>query len=199
MIKTIILDWGGVITRGRHTRAVIDLLEQKYNIHIDDDSFSRDLMLPMDEGLEGLSDFRGRFRERYNIDIDEEELYSILGRGILINEEVVDFIKNLKPKYRLLMLSDNNFPTIKHLQDEFSEIMDLFEKKYFSSELGITKPDESLFEYLIADSAINPEEAVFVDDKLANTMAAQKAGLKTICFENTNQFKQELAKLGITY
>ena len=58
-------------------------------------------------------------------------------------------------------------------------IPDYFDKLYLSYQLGVTKPSPKIFEKIIADSGILPQETLFLDDSQKNIDAARKFGFQT--------------------
>jgi putative hydrolase of the HAD superfamily len=68
----------------------------------------------------------------------------------------------------------------------------LFEKDFYSHEIGERKPDLSAYRKVIRLSGVQPEETLFVDDLERNIDAAREAGLKTFWLkkgmEMTNVF-----------
>jgi putative hydrolase of the HAD superfamily len=54
---------------------------------------------------------------------------------------------------------------------------DLFEKVFVSGELGTIKPSPEIFEHVMAELGITPEQTVFVDNKEANVLGAQALGI----------------------
>lgn len=53
----------------------------------------------------------------------------------------------------------------------------IFERLYFSYEVGFHKPDPRYFEALLADLGISGEQAFFIDDKIENVEAARSLGI----------------------
>ena len=58
-------------------------------------------------------------------------------------------------------------------------IPDYFDKLYLSYQLGVTKPSPKIFEKIIADSGILPQETLFLDDSQNKIDAARKFGFQT--------------------
>ncbi len=88
-----------------------------------------------------------------------------------------------------------------------SIVMGLLEEKYpffseldgkvISAEIKSAKPDEKIYRTLLEKYSINPANAVFIDDVKANIDTAISLGLKGIVFQNPEQVKAELKKMGI--
>jgi HAD superfamily hydrolase (TIGR01509 family) len=75
-----------------------------------------------------------------------------------------------------------------------------FDCQFHSFEVGLAKPDPAFFAHIIADLGIEPDEAVFVDDMLANVRGAEAAGLKAVHFALTDTYgslRCRLRSLGV--
>ena len=99
--------------------------------------------------------------------------------------ERVQFLDQLKNKYRLFLFSNTNAIHLKYFhksyQDVYGKAMDdLFEKAYYSHVISHRKPDVAAFEYVINDSKLNAAETLFIDDALVNVEGARLAGLQAI-------------------
>ena len=122
---------------------------------------------------------------------------SIFEEAILSNDQMITLVKMLKKNYRLILLSNNNLPTIEILRNKHQDMLSLFEKQYFSMELKLRKPSKELFAYVIKDSNLDPKESLFIDDKDNNVKQAQEAGLRAILFTDVDNFKTQLRELGV--
>lgn len=94
------------------------------------------------------------------------------------------FLQNIEntKKYNLFLLSNTNEIHINWLTANisfFKTFKTLFKKFYLSHEIHLRKPDHSIYEFVIEDAHINPEESLFIDDLLINTKAAEGLGFKT--------------------
>jgi putative hydrolase of the HAD superfamily len=57
---------------------------------------------------------------------------------------------------------------------------EVFDKIYYSHEIGLHKPDREAWEYVIRDAGIKPEETLFLDDTIYNIKASQELGFQAI-------------------
>jgi putative hydrolase of the HAD superfamily len=100
--------------------------------------------------------------------------------------ERIELLRKLKIKYRLFLLSNTNAIHLeafqKIYQDAFGHgsLEDLFEKVYYSHQIGLRKPNKEIYEYVMKDSEMNPEQTLLIDDALVNVEAARKAGMQAI-------------------
>ena len=75
-----------------------------------------------------------------------------------------------------------------------------FDHQFHSFEVGLAKPDPAFFAHIVDTLAIEPGEAVFVDDVVANVRAAQMAGLRAVQFAHTDTYgalRCQLRALGV--
>ena len=97
-----------------------------------------------------------------------------------------------KQGFRLYFLS--NFPI-----DIFEEIKTgYFFFRYFdggviSSEVKFSKPDRRIYEILLNNYSLIPEESLFVDDIEINVRAAEKLGMKGLVTFGSEEISKELA------
>ena len=96
----------------------------------------------------------------------------------------IPMIQDLKDKgYKVYYLSNWSAWTYDLLQEagkfDFLELMD---GGVFSYDVGYMKPDEEIYKILLNKYKINPEEAVFFDDREENIEAANKLGIHGVHF-----------------
>lgn len=92
------------------------------------------------------------------------------------------FLEQLTSKYRLFLLSNTDYTHIEEVKRKVglnfhNRFITCFEKVYYSFEMGMRKPDESIYKYVIEKHLLNPQKTLFVDDKKENTEAAKNTGL----------------------
>lgn len=96
-----------------------------------------------------------------------------------------DFLSTLSEskKYRLFLLSNTNAIHIAHIQKQwgvqmFNEFKSFFEKFYLSHEIHLRKPSSEIYEFVLNENELNPEETFFIDDTEENTIAALAQNIK---------------------
>jgi putative hydrolase of the HAD superfamily len=73
--------------------------------------------------------------------------------------------------------------------------LDAFDALIVSAEVGIMKPDPRIYQLALEALGVDPQEAVFVDDTLANIEAARMLGMAVIHFTRPQAARQELTAL----
>jgi putative hydrolase of the HAD superfamily len=187
--KNIIFDFGGVIipvdpiafAGGLMNLGCTDVLGL-HEFLTREQVYSR-----FEKGEMSPGEFRKMLRTGLDNHVTDEQLD---GAWNLIIGEIpshrVDFLEKLRSKYRTFLLSNTNKIHYDFYQEQFLKtygypsLDSLFEKAYYSFHLNLYKPDPAIFEFVIKDSGLKPEETIFIDDFQANTEAAKKMGLQVI-------------------
>ncbi|MAC98175.1 MAG: haloacid dehalogenase [Euryarchaeota archaeon] len=113
-------------------------------------------------------------------------------RGVF--EESVDILKKLKDKnYDCYVLSNWSAETFAGMIDDYP-FLKLFDGLLISGEDKLIKPDHAIYQLARDRFNLNPEETVFIDDKLENIQAAQEMNFKTIHLTDPNIIKTEIKK-----
>jgi len=74
---------------------------------------------------------------------------------------------------------------------------DMFDVLVFSCLEGVMKPEQRIYEITLERLGSKAEQTVFIDDRQDYIRGAQKVGLNTILFNNIDQVKDELKRLGV--
>jgi putative hydrolase of the HAD superfamily len=96
----------------------------------------------------------------------------------------LDLLLELKEKYNTLLLSNTNelhwgWSEKNVFSYKGHQAADFFNRIYLSHELHMVKPHAGIFEYVIKDARIIPEESLFIDDALPNCRTAASLGFHT--------------------
>jgi putative hydrolase of the HAD superfamily len=114
----------------------------------------------------------------------------------VINQELVVLIHKLRPNYKVGLLS-NAWGDLRQVLDTRIPIGHLFDDLVISAEVGLGKPDPRIYHLAVERLGVQPNEAVFVDDVLANVEAASAIGLNAIHYQNNPQLFSDLVKYNI--
>lgn len=101
-----------------------------------------------------------------------------------------------KKGYQTLGLTNWAAETFVHAAGS-APVVDELDGIVVSGQIGLSKPDAAIFEYLVDEYALDPREAIFVDDSLVNVDAARALGLHAILFEDAAGLRAELEALGV--
>lgn len=113
------------------------------------------------------------------------------------NDYTISWIQELKQKgYQVLYLS--NFSS--KAERECAEALDFIpymDGGILSYQEKVIKPMPEIYQLLIDRYHLEPEACVFLDDTQRNLDGAAEFGIHTIRFENQEQARAELRKLGV--
>lgn len=95
----------------------------------------------------------------------------------------LEFLQILSERYKLFLLSNTDSIHIQHFEETvgesfYSNFYQCFEKVYFSFELGMRKPNEDIYNYVLQKHNLSPKRTLFIDDKKENTDSASKLGIQ---------------------
>jgi epoxide hydrolase-like predicted phosphatase len=114
--------------------------------------------------------------------------------GDQIDQELVGFIRDLKPKSKTGLIS-NAWPDIRHWIETEWHIDQVFDHMLISAEIQIAKPDLRIYHLSLQALNIVPECAIFVDDFIENVQGAHAAGMQAVHFQSADQARAEILDL----
>lgn len=112
----------------------------------------------------------------------------------IFNIELIEFIKELRGRYKLGLLTNSMGPFFHTLADKAS-IADLFEEVVISSEIGYAKPEPETYREILSRLGALPEEALMIDDNQVNVSGAENIGMPGFIFTSTPELRAVLSKL----
>ena len=95
-----------------------------------------------------------------------------------------NLLENLKEKYQLFLLSNTNAIHIKELKSrlgevKYSKFYNLFNKVYYSHEIGFRKPHSEAFRLVLDENNLKEKEVLFIDDSPQHIEGAKELGIHT--------------------
>jgi glucose-1-phosphatase len=203
-MKNLILDFGGIIYRISHQKQQKAFAD--YGVKHFDKLYSQALQSPffanLERGKVTEEGFKNEVRTMIGQQISDSEI-DHLWNSILVgfSDEAVRLLERLRHSYNLFLLSNTNILHYKIFTKEFIELYGydfntLFSKAYWSFKMGMRKPDNEIFRYIMEENDLSYEDSVFIDDTEANILAAEDAGLKSVLLSNdktlSDLFREDL-------
>lgn len=185
MIKAIILDFGGVyFNDGYHV--FMSKLAKKHSIPrerivkviLDDFVYGTGFVIGKTGEGEALT---GAFK-KLGIKEDWRKYHKIILKWYTPRKKFIDFVKELRKDFRICMLSDQT-DYIMELEEKYRFFKD-FDLSIISTQVGVAKPDERIFNLALNIMKIKPREAVFVDDNPINVKSAEKIGINSFTIKD---------------
>jgi putative hydrolase of the HAD superfamily len=123
-----------------------------------------------------------------------KELERDFWSGDRIDAALVEFIRDLRPRYKTAILSNAWSGARATISNEFG-LGAVVDAIIISAEEGIAKPDARIYHIAAERLGVLPSEAVFVDDMEENVQAARAVGMRGVQFKDTAQALAEVRLL----
>ena len=196
MITVVFFDFGGVLAEEGFRDGLLSIARHH---GLDPQEFLKTAVdLTFNQGfVTGKLDVKmywQMLREKTGIHAPDDALsHEVLSR-FTVRPWMLDIVKKLKQAtIRVAILSDQT----KWL-DEFAKkhgFCQLFERIFNSYYLGMCKRDLALFDYVVAEMRVKPEEALLIDDNQGNIERAKQRGLQGILFQTRQSLEIELTEV----
>jgi HAD superfamily hydrolase (TIGR01509 family) len=197
-IKLITFDLGNVLVHVDHMQfcrrlAVLTPLapEAIYNF-----VFNSSLEPEYDTGKITSQEFYEYIVAQFKVAVDFESFARWWNSLFSPMPEMEEVVKKLAEKYPLFLLSNtnalhfdyifNNYPILKH-----------FTRLILSYKIGSRKPEKGIYQYLIQQSGVLPEQILFIDDKMPFVTAAHEHGIQAWQFTSGEGLTQRLMDHGL--
>ena len=133
--------------------------------------------------------------QRFGLDDSQlEELQHDFWAGDKLDDQLVHFLRGLRPRYKTGVLS-NAWTDARTAFTEKYGLSSAVDALIISAEVGVVKPDARIYRLAAEALGVLPEEAVFVDDSAQNVQGARAAGMKAVQFVSTAQTVKEVRQL----
>ena len=147
------------------------------------------LMSKLGVGMITTEEFCDAARKLMGSDVANEDIIDAANKMLVVipDEKKERLLQLKKAGYRLFLLS-NTIDVhwdycVEHLFPYQSlGVEDYFEHCFLSQKMHLAKPDARIYEEVIKQANINPDETLFIDDLKENCEAAEKLGIHT--FQN---------------
>ena len=190
-IRNIIFDLGGVLLNidPKKTIDAFGKLGMEQLVGDKGLSYDHEIFYLMEQGKITSDEFRQGVLELLPSQVSFQEIDDAWTAMLLDFPVIrVELLKNLRNDFKIYLFSNTNaihvekFHSIFRKQHGF-EVSTLFDKDFYSNEIGYRKPSPESFKEIIRLSGINPEESLFIDDSFQNVESAITSGLKGFWLE----------------
>ena len=191
-VKNIIFDLGGVIlnidlkkTQDAFTSLGVKNIEEVFRMGHVESVFKAYEIGAIDD-----DQFIASIQKMAGIQVEKDIVVEAWNALLLdFPPERIQFLKKLKDKYRLFLLS--NTSALHHVkfhqlfnQQFGGSLDDLFDKTYYSHIIKLHKPEAAAYNLIIHENDLAADETLFIDDSAANVEGAIKTGLQGLHLVN---------------
>ena len=201
MIRTIIFDLGGVIITLDQPQAIrrfkalgLADADQRLDAYTQGGIFG-----DLERGTITAEDFRRELSLLVGRELTYDECrHAWLGYCRELPQRNLDVLVRLRQEgYRLLLLSNTNpYMMSWVMSPDFDgrghSLEHYLDACYCSYQMGVMKPDPTIFSRVLEAEQIDPSEALFVDDGPRNIATAGQLGIRTFCPENGADWTQKI-------
>ncbi len=109
-----------------------------------------------------------------------------------ISEPMLAWTRALQSAGFLTAILSNMVPEVLRAMRQKFAWLASFNQLTWSCELGIAKPDPAIYRLTWDKLGVRPEEALFLDDRMENVLAAEQLGLRGLQFSSIEQLRTDL-------
>jgi len=184
--QNIIFDLGGVIINldYQKTAAAFRNLGASAFEEIYSHKKQQSLFDDFEKGTLSNAQFRDEIRKYLIIKTSDDVIDAAWNAMLLdVPKYRLDAIESLKPDYRIFLLSNTNkihvnaFTQGLHQSYGSNPFEQLFEKVYYSCLMNMRKPDKEIFDFVLRENNLQPEDTLFIDDSPQHIEGARKSGI----------------------
>jgi epoxide hydrolase-like predicted phosphatase len=195
MIKLLIFDLGNVLLRYDDSQ-YYEYVSKKYGFKYEKvASIMERYNTKLYTGRMKNSEFLRSVSKSLHIPIEKLEFEKYFIKKAKVNKKLTDSALSLKRKYKIVILTNIYMSRYRSTQKVFD--ISQFDRVFASCFIGMRKPDENAYRYVLKKCRVKPGEAIFIDDRKENIAGAKKVGIKSILFRNNGLLFENLSKLGI--
>jgi len=190
----IICDLGNVLINFDHRIAVKRILD--YTPKKEADIYALFFDSPLtglyEEGKISSDEFFYRVKEFLRLDMDYNTFLPIWDEIFFetpINIKMQNFLRGIKSKYKLVMMSNLNeihFEFLRKKMDIFSE----FDRLVLSYEVGFRKPAPEIYKLALDFAQTQASRAFYIDDRKDLVEAASRLGIRGVVFDGEPGFER---------
>ena len=202
-IKVLLFDLGRVLVDFDHLRSAkrIATFCSKTPRQIYDLFFESSATIAFEAGKIAPEDFYSQIKQMLDLKLSYASFEPIWNDIFFLsakNRSVFGLVNNLRAHYKTAMLSNINILHYEYLKKNFP-VFGVFDKVFLSFQLGLIKPDKEIYNVVIRNLGVSPEEIFYTDDRTELIESAKSLGMRGCVFTNFDQLTSELRNNGITF
>ena len=190
MIKTLIFDFGDVFLNLDKAGALKKALE-RFKM----DALSEELVAIntlYEQGLLSTEEFIEFYQDNFS-NLTEKDIIDAWNYILKdFPKDRLNFIQELaqENKYKLILLSNTNELHINWVKEHiafYEDFKNCFDQFYLSHEIQLRKPNANIYEFVLKQNDLKPQECLFIDDTKENTDAATKLDIHIWNIDETTE------------
>lgn len=185
-IKTIIFDLGAVLLNINYQLTIIEFA--KLGVKNADSFYSKEaqknLFNEIETGKISADSFL-KLLQKETKNASKNDVRNAWNAMLLdLPKERIELLKKLKQDFPIYLFSNTNSIHISEFrkkigETKYHEFYNLFDKVYYSHEIGFRKPNKEAFHLILDENNLNADEVLFIDDSPQHIEGAKNLGIKT--------------------
>lgn len=203
-IKNVIFDLGGVIINLDINKTISEFNKissipfEKIYTQIE----QAELFNQLDKGTISTDAFFNELKQKIAFNGSNEKLLKAWNAMLLdVPEHRLETLVTMKHNYNTFLLSNTCEPHIEAFEQDLENTYgiknfnDYFDKVYYSCRIGMRKPDPEIFEHVLRENKLQPEETVFIDDSPQHVKGAGNCGINAFLLQKNMDITDLLKEL----
>ena len=193
-IKSIIFDLGAVLLNINYQLTLIEFA--KLGVKNADSFYSKEvqtnLFNEIETGKISVDSFL-KLLQKETENASKNEVRNAWSAMLLdLPKERIELLKKLKQDFPIYLLSNTNTIHISEFrkklgETKYQEFYNLFDKVYYSHEIGFRKPNKDAFQLILDENNLKANEVLFIDDSPQHIRGANKLGIQTHHLSDTEE------------
>ena len=193
-IKSIIFDLGAVLLNIDYQKTIYEF--EKIGIEKSSKFYSKEkqnnIFNLLETGKISDEDFVKEIQLLCKNTKREQVIFSWNALLLDLPKERIELIKKLKQDFHIYILSNTNSIHISEFRKKLGEIKyqefyNLFDKVYYSHEIGFRKPNKESFQLILDENNLKANEVLFIDDSPQHIEGANKLEIQTHHLSDTEE------------
>ncbi|MDP2927266.1 MAG: HAD family phosphatase [Candidatus Omnitrophota bacterium] len=202
-IKVLLFDLGRVLVDFDHLRSAqrISVFCSKTPRQIYDLFFESGATIAFEAGKITPEDFYLQVKQMLDLKLSYDSFEPIWNDIFFLsakNRSVFGLVNALRANYKIAMISNINILHYEYLKKNFP-VFGVFDKVFLSFQLGLIKPDKKIYNRVIRDLGVRPQEIFYTDDRPELVESAKSLGIRGCVFTKFGQLISDLGDSGITF
>lgn len=195
-IKVVLFDLGRVLVDFDHKRSAqrIAFFCKKTPGEIYALFFESEATIAFEAGKITPQDFYLEVKKMLDLKLSYESFVPIWNDIFFLspkNRSVFQLANSLRVNYKTAMLSNINTLHYGYLKKNYP-VFGVFDQVFLSFELGTIKPDKKIYQQVIQELKVAPEEIFYTDDRGELVESAKTLGIQGAVFTNFEQLVKDI-------
>jgi putative hydrolase of the HAD superfamily len=192
-IRAVLFDFGGVLVEEGFREGLYDIARQQglnpQAVHREayDAIYESGYVL----GLGTEDEFWRVLRQKTGLSGKIETMRQAIATQFALRPRMFSVVRTLRQRGYITAILSDQTDWLDRLDAELHFFQD-FDKVYNSYHLGKGKRDPSIFDDVVGDLGLVPNQVLFVDDDAGNVERARSQGLKALLFLNEDQCMDDI-------